>query len=182
MGYPHQDVFLLNHPASGLQASPMTRFLLVLLMVLCLPTVAFARPIPFARPVPGPIIRPISQPDQPWTPGHRGVDLAAQAEEPVRALRAGTITFAGQVNQVGWITIDHGGGLTTTYGPLAMPAVVFKGQRVAAGTVIGAIAPGESHLDLGARVPHPRWPKKHAYLNPLQLGQVWRIRLNPEGR
>lgn len=160
----------------------MTRFLLVFLYLLCLPGIALARPIPFTRPVPGAVIQPISQPDQPWTPGHRGVDLAAQPDDPVHALRPGTISYTGQVNQVGWVTVDHGGGLSTTYGPITMPAPVTKGQRVQAGTVIGTIAPGGTHLDLGARVPHPKWPKKHAYLDPLSLDQVWRVRLKPNGR
>lgn len=159
----------------------MTRFLISILCLLWLPAMASARPIPFTRPVPGPVIQAISQPDQPWTPGHRGVDLAAQPDEPVHVLRAGTISFAGQVNQVGWVTVDHGGGLSTTYGPLTMPAAVTKGQRVHTGSVIGTIAPGGTHLDLGARVPHPKWPKKHAYLDPLKLGQVWSIRLIPQG-
>lgn len=158
----------------------MTRFLFAFIVLLCLPGIAGARPIPFTRPVPGPIIQPIAQPDQPWTAGHRGVDLAAEPEEPVRALRSGTVTFAGLVNQVGWVTVDHGGGLSTTYGPITMPATVTKGEKVQSGTVIGTIAPGGSHLDLGARVPHPKWPKKHAYLDPLTLGQVWRVRLKPE--
>ncbi|WP_336250381.1 M23 family metallopeptidase [Stomatohabitans albus] len=151
----------------------------VVLVGWLVPQGALARPISYVRPVPGTVVQTLAEPKQPWTSGHRGVDLAATPGESVHAMRRGTIVFAGMVAGVGWVTIDHGGDLSTTYGPIAMPSAVRVGQVVHAGTVIGVVAPGQSHLDVGARVPHPTWRTHYRYLDPLSLEQQWIIRLKP---
>ena len=56
--------------------------------------------------------------------------------------------FAGQVAGVVWVTVDHGGGLRTSYGPLRRVAV-RRGGTVAAGAVL-AVAAGPLHF--GVRV------------------------------
>lgn len=172
-------------------SNPLTRrpalahWLVVILLSLLGTTLlvapVLAAPITFVRPVDGPLITEIQPPAQPWFPGHRGVDLAAQPGEPIRASRDGRITFAGQVAGTGWLTIDHGGGLETTYGPIALPPMVSAGTRVQAGHVIATLAPGQDHLDLGARTPHPHWPGHYRYLNPLELDHVWTIRIRAHG-
>src|SRR5690242_19929717 len=74
------------------------------------------------------VVRPFDPPPQPWLPGHRGVDLAAGAGAPVYAAGAGTVRFAGQVAGRGVVSVDHAGGLRTTYEPVT-PAVA-EGQAV----------------------------------------------------
>jgi murein DD-endopeptidase MepM/ murein hydrolase activator NlpD len=58
----------------------------------------------------------------PFGPGHRGVDLAAVAGAPVLAAGAGTVVFAGTVAGRGVVSVDHSGGLRTTYEPV-LPTV-----------------------------------------------------------
>ncbi|CAN5405474.1 hypothetical protein BH23ACT9_BH23ACT9_35920 [soil metagenome] len=126
-----------------------------------------AAPGAVVRPVPGAVVRPFDPPEHPYGPGHRGVDLAAVEGEDVRAALDGTVVFSGTVATVGWITLDHGGGLTTTYGPMA--ARVPPGTAVTAGEVIGQLALTE-HLDWGARLDGD-------YIDPMLLLRRWTIRL-----
>lgn len=120
-------------------------------------------------PVDGPVLRPFDPPDDRYGPGHRGVDLAAAPRTVVRASLPGVVSFSGQVARRGWVTVDHGGGLVTTYGVLA-PIDVRRGQRVAAGDPVGRLAPGAAHLDWGARLDDD-------YLDPLRLFASWRPHL-----
>jgi murein DD-endopeptidase MepM/ murein hydrolase activator NlpD len=154
---------------------------LVLLLALVLgpaPGLAARRdpPAPMAsaavRPVPGPVTRPFDPPPHPYGPGHRGVDLAADPGDPVRAALPGTVTFAGPVAGTAWVTVDHGGGLRTTYGDL-VPARA-AGDAVAAGGVVGHLVEGAHHLDWGARL-------DDAYLDPLDLLVRWRSHLTVPG-
>jgi hypothetical protein len=50
-----------------------------------------------------------------YGPGNRGLDYAVVAGAPVRAAGSATVTFAGRVAGTIAITLDHGGGLETTY-------------------------------------------------------------------
>lgn len=121
------------------------------------------------RPVDGPVVRPFEPPSHPYGPGHRGVDLAAEPGVPVRAALAGVVTFSGQVARRGWVTVDHGGGLVTTYGELD-PRVVTPGQPVPTGGVLGHLALGATHVDWGARL-------HGEYIDPLRLLGRWRPHL-----
>lgn len=112
------------------------------------------------RPVPGPVVAPFAPPENPYGAGSRGVDLAAAPGDEVRAALDGTVAFAGQVAGQGWVTLDHAGGLQTTYGVLDVG--VEQGQAVAAGDMLGTIAPGRDHLDWGAKL-------GGEYLDPLTL-------------
>lgn len=48
---------------------------------------------------------------------HRGIDISAREGTPIHATAAGVVTFAGVKGLLGKaIVIDHGHGLTTTYG------------------------------------------------------------------
>ena len=88
-------------------------------------------------------------PPSPWAAGHRGVDLAARAGQPVRAVAAGRVTFAGRVAGRGVVSLvlaGVGGGsgpLRTTYEPVR--ALVSEGERVAAGQVVGVLEDGPYH-------------------------------------
>jgi murein DD-endopeptidase MepM/ murein hydrolase activator NlpD len=133
---------------------------------------AGAAPSAAVRPVPGHVVRGFDPPAHPYGPGHRGVDLAADPGDRVRSALAGRIAFAGAVAHVGWVTVDHGGGLVTTYGDLAVdgPDPPRTGDRVRVGQVIGVLADRATHLDWGARL-------DGAYLDPTSLLLRWRLHL-----
>ena len=119
-------------------------------------------------PVAGAVDRAFVQPDGPYGPGHRGVDLRARPSEPVRAALPGTVRFAGRVVDESWITVTHADGLETTYG--GVTPTVAVGQRVALGQPIGRIRAGRRHLDWGARL-------GGGYIDPMGLLAGWRVRL-----
>jgi murein DD-endopeptidase MepM/ murein hydrolase activator NlpD len=116
-------------------------------------------------PVPGGVTRTFDPPPAPYTAGHRGVDLAAAEGAEVRAALPGLVRFAGRVGGAGWVTVDHGGGLETTYGRLG-PVLVSPGRRVLGGDVLGQLAPGTAHVDWGARL-------DGRYIDPLSLLGPW---------
>lgn len=97
-------------------------------------------------PVDGQIVRRFEAPGTEWGPGHRGIDLAVPAGTPVRAAAHGTVTFAGPVAGMVAVTIDHGGGLETTYSDLDA-AFVVRGTAVEQGGLLGRS--GETHDDMG---------------------------------
>lgn len=123
---------------------------------------------------PSPVLQGFDPPEQDWLPGHRGVDLDIAIGAPIAAAGSGTVHFAGTVAGTPTISINHDGGLRTTYQPVF--ARVSAGDHVVAGEIIGTLAPpinGEPGLHWGART----GPK--TYINPLDLlGEVI-IRLKP---
>lgn len=124
------------------------------------------------------VVTAFGAPANPYGAGHRGVDLAGVAGEPVLAARAGTVVFAGVVAGRGVVAVDHDDGLRTTYEPLA--PVVRGGQIVAAGAVLGLLLaghPGCSRVCLHWGVRRDRL----TYLDPLALLRPWRVRLLPWG-
>ncbi|MGN8552719.1 UNVERIFIED_CONTAM: M23 family metallopeptidase [Microbacterium sp. SLM126] len=107
--------------------------------------------------------------------GHRGIDLRADPRDAVRAPAGGTIAFSGAVAGRGILTIDHGGGLVTTFEPvesdLGAGASVRRGEEVAALALGGHSPPGALHF--GVRL-------DGEYVNPmLLLGGVPRAVLLP---
>lgn len=99
---------------------------------------------PLAPPVE--VARAFDPPDQPWLPGHRGVDLSASVGAPLRAPHAGTVTFSGVIAGRGVLVVTHGDGLRSTFEPVqdTVPAgtVVSAGQQVATvSAVAGHCAP-----------------------------------------
>ncbi len=87
-------------------------------------------------PVDGPISRHFEAPSTQWGPGHRGIDYRVAPGTSVAAAGDGTVTFAGDVAGVNAVTIDHGGGLETTYSDMA-EVLVSSGERVGAGRWVG---------------------------------------------
>lgn len=122
-------------------------------------------------PVPGAVVDRFDAPEVAWDPGSRGVKLSAAEGEPVRAALGGTVSFAGEVAGESWVTVQHGGGLDTTYG--VEPSVVV-GRRVRAGQVVGAVPAGADRVHWGARL-------RGEYLDPLSLLERWRPRLAAPG-
>ena len=75
----------------------------------------------------------------PFPEFHRGVDLAADYGDVVRAAAKGTVVWAGWDGGYGKeIEIDHGNGIRTWYCHLSRIAVV-DGQSVVKGAPIGAV-------------------------------------------
>jgi murein DD-endopeptidase MepM/ murein hydrolase activator NlpD len=70
---------------------------------------------------------------------HRGVDLAAPLNSPVRSIRSGRIVTVGTHRGLGqFIDVDHGGSLLSRYAHLSQ-AMVRAGQRVRQGEQIGMV-------------------------------------------
>ena len=87
---------------------------------------------------------------------HRGLDFPARIGAPIFATARGTVTFVGRKGGYGNVVeISHGQGLLTRYAHMSR-FEARVGQRVEAGTVIGAIgSTGRStgpHLHFEVRV------------------------------
>ena len=80
-----------------------------------------------------------------WSPGHRGVDLAATVGQPVLAAGAGTVSFSGVVAGRGVVTVRHAGGLRTTYEPVDGRAAV--GTAVRRGDRVGVLSAASGHCE-----------------------------------
>jgi murein DD-endopeptidase MepM/ murein hydrolase activator NlpD len=131
------------------------------------------------RPPPA-VARAFDAPPQDWHPGHRGVDLAGTAGQPVYAAGAATVVFAGLLAGRPVVSLAHPGGLHTSYEPVR--AAVRVGQHVTAVTVIGALVAGHPGCG-GAACLHwgAMWgPASGAhYVDPLGLLKSTPIRLKP---
>lgn len=146
------------------------RRILVLSLALALtgaatPVRAAVEPV-WGWPVVGPIIRGFDPPSDPYGAGHRGIDIAAAVGTPVLAPAAGTVTFAGKVGGQLYVTLDHGGGLLSTYSWVSA-VLVHKNDAVAAGATVALSGLGHpnsvvAHLHFGVK-------RDGAYVDPLEL-------------
>jgi murein DD-endopeptidase MepM/ murein hydrolase activator NlpD len=100
---------------------------------------------------PHPVLRPFDPPASRYGPGHRGVDLGAPAGQPVLASAEGVVVYAGPLAGRPVVSVEHAGGLRTTYEPV-LPAVT-AGQRVRRGQPIGFLLPGHPGCASGASAP-----------------------------
>lgn len=100
-----------------------------------------ARKLPFGNPSPGsditsrfgnrtdPFFRRLAL--------HAGIDFRVRSGTKIRSTGAGMVTEAGRSGGYGlMVEIDHGGGLRTRYAHLS-EVLVEKGDRIAAGAVVG---------------------------------------------
>jgi murein DD-endopeptidase MepM/ murein hydrolase activator NlpD len=123
------------------------------------------------------VVTPFHAPAGPFAAGHRGVDLAATVGAAVRAAGAGTVAFAGPVAGRPVVSVDHPGGLRTTYEPVT-PAV-RRGDPVARSDPLGAVAAAPGHC-LPATCLHWGLRRGEVYLDPLTLvGAGAAVRLLP---
>lgn len=150
---------------------------------------AAARPTP--RPEPGDrarwrwplrprptVLRQFRAPASTYGAGHRGLDLAADDGAVVLAVEGGVVTHAGVVAGRGTVSVEHAGGLRSTYEPV--DAVVTAGAVVSVGDVVGtfrardgpAHCGGRQCLHLGAR-------RAGSYLDPYPLLAGGRLALLP---
>ena len=71
---------------------------------------------------------------------HNGLDIQAGEGDAVKTAAAGTVTAVADDEMMGTtVTIEHGGGFTTTYASLQPDPPVTVGQQVAAGDIIGKV-------------------------------------------
>ena len=90
----------------------------------------------FRPPVEAPVADPFRPPEDRYGPGNRGIEYDTLPGQVVRAAAAGTVSFAGPVAGSLYVTVDHGGGVVSSYSFL-MRMSVRTGARVDQGRVIG---------------------------------------------
>ncbi|MFJ4224984.1 M23 family metallopeptidase [Microbacterium sp. NPDC089695] len=128
-------------------------------------------------PVDGPhrVTESFRAPAHAYGAGHRGIDIEAPIGSDVRAPADGVVMFRGTVVDRDVLSIQHSGGLVSSYEPLvsdlAVGTVVAAGDRIGVVAHGGHTAPGALHL--GVRL-------DDAYIDPLLLfGPVPRAVLLP---
>ena len=129
-------------------------------------------------PVSGPVLEAFDPPATPFGSGHRGIDIAVPIGTPIHAPAPGTVTFAGKVGGHVFLTIDHGGGLESTYSWLSALSV-RKGDQVTAGALVAWSGPGhpaevEPHLHMGAKL-YDVYVDPLSYLGPLSVSGFIRL-------
>ena len=160
---------------------------LLVLAALLTPVTAAADPPPSspARPVAlwvlplggAPSVgRAFEPPPHPYAAGHRGVDLVAADGAAVLAAGDGVVVFAGMVAGRPVVSVDHAGGLRTTYEPVV--AAVGAGTPVARGSPIGRLIAGHGGCPAAACL-HWGLRRGETYLDPLTLLRPPRVRLLP---
>ena len=110
----------------------------------------------YAWPVVGPVLRGFEAPQDPYGPGHRGIDIGAPFGTDLVAAQDGTVAFAGWVAGSLFVSIEHDDGVRTTYSWLS-GLIIEKGDVVTRGQIIGQTGQGHPgsltpHLHFGARV------------------------------
>lgn len=112
------------------------------------------------------VARRFDRPDQPWLPGHRGVDLAAAVGQSVLAPTDGRVTWTGVIAGRSVVVVSHDGGLRSTFEPVV--AVVPVGAAVSRGRGIGAVAATPGHCAPRTCL-HWGVLRGETYLDPLAL-------------
>ena len=132
---------------------------------------AAAQGVRFMPPVDAPISDPYRPPATPYGPGNRGIEYATTPGVDVRASGDGVVAFAGIIAYERYVSIDHQGGIRTTYSYLATIEVVV-GQQITQGEVVGTAG---TRLHFGAR-------RFGVYIDPASLFETAaprRVRLIP---
>ncbi|NIH68029.1 murein hydrolase activator EnvC family protein [Modestobacter marinus] len=122
------------------------------------------------------VSRPFDAPATPYAAGHRGVDLAGAVGGQVLSAGDGVVAFAGMVAGRPVVSVDHAGGLRTTYEPVA-PGV-SAGQPVVRGSPLGVLVAGHDGCPVDACL-HWGLRRGETYLDPLSLLRPPRVRLLP---
>lgn len=142
---------------------------------------ARTEPTVFGWPLAGghEVTRPFDAPITTYGPGHRGVDLAGRPGSAVLAAGDGLVLYAGTLAGRSVVSIEHRGGLRTTYEPVA-PAVTV-GQHVGRGQEIGRLEPGHPECAAPAPMTCLHWGARRRlhYLDPLRLLGRSHVRLLP---
>jgi murein DD-endopeptidase MepM/ murein hydrolase activator NlpD len=122
------------------------------------------------------VVRAFAAPADRYGPGHRGVDLAGIPGEPVLSAGDGIVVFAGMVAGRPVVSVQHDGGLRTTYEPVT--PTVGAGEAVARGSPIGILLAGHPGCAVAACL-HWGLRRGEGYLDPLLLLRPPRLRLLP---
>jgi murein DD-endopeptidase MepM/ murein hydrolase activator NlpD len=114
---------------------------------------AAAAPARWSWPVATPhaIVRPFIAPASEYAAGHRGIDIAARGA--VVAPADGVVHFAGVVVDRPVLSIEHPGGVLSSYEPVT--SELRAGDVVTRGEVIGEVQPGHCRspcLHFGVRI------------------------------
>lgn len=117
----------------------MHRFVLAMILLVVAPgppeSEAARQPcLGLTSPVSGPVIHPFGPKGQ--YAGHWGIDIAVPLDTTVQAADGGVVTFSGTVAENKTVSIDHGGGLKTSYSFLASRSV-GRGAWLMAGGGLG---------------------------------------------
>lgn len=171
---------LASRPTGAVIAG-LTLGILTVLAVLAGPVRAQPAPVPAAgwvAPLPEPltVTRTFDPPETRYGAGHRGVDLAAPPGSTIVAAGPGTVVFAGPLAGRGVVSVEHAGGLRTTYEPVA--ALVAAGQAVSGGQPIGELTAGHPGCPSTACL-HWGLRRGEVYLDPLALLSLGPVRLFP---
>ncbi len=131
-------------------------------------------------PVAGPVIRGFDPPASPYGSGHRGIDIAAPAGSVAVAPADGRVSFAGPVGGRLFLTIDHGGGLESTFSWVSA-LQVRRGDLVVQGQPVARTGGGHSgdlvaNLHFGVKL-NDAYVDPLDYLGPLDITAL--IRLAP---
>jgi len=137
-------------------------------------TMALLLAAPCGSP-PGPVARPFAPVGR--YAGHWGIDYAMETGSVVTAVSNGVVTFAGPVAGMRSVTIDHGGGVRTSYSYLESIGVSI-GDRVRRGHVLGT-----SGTDHGLSALHFSVRVHGSYVDPSFMFSCNRgtVRLSPVG-
>jgi murein DD-endopeptidase MepM/ murein hydrolase activator NlpD len=111
--------------------------------------------------VPGPVRDPFRPPPGPFAAGNRGIEYGTTPGEPVRAVGAGVVVFAGPVAGRLVVSVVHPDGLRSSATGLAS-VLVSVGLPVLRGTPIGTAG---TTVHLGVR-------RDGRYIDPASL---WRL-------
>nr|BFE62775.1 hypothetical protein GCM10020063_073010 [Dactylosporangium thailandense] len=133
----------------------------------------------FQAPLDGPVTvtRGFEPPSDRYAAGHRGVDLAGAPGQTVRSAGEGTVVFAGMVGGRPVVSVEHPGGVRTTYEPVS--ATVVRGQAVSRGTPLGTLRPGHPNCPVTACLHWGLRTDGSVYLDPMTLLRAARVRLLP---
>ncbi|MGH2774269.1 MAG: peptidoglycan DD-metalloendopeptidase family protein [Actinomycetota bacterium] len=148
-------------PAAG------TVGLAVLLVCMSLPAIANPQQRTLIPPVDAAIARGFDLPKGQFGPGNRGLDYAVVAGAPVRAAGSGTVTFAGPVAGTVAVTLDHEGGLETTYTGMRELYVV-RGETIDQGHWLGET---DDRFHFGVKLDDIYVDPK-GYLGPIDTGDA----------
>lgn len=136
----------------------------MLSLLAALASLTFPSPCPgLALQEPIQVVRPYG-PTGRWS-GHFGMDISIAEGSPVRSVGAGTVSFVGEVAGRLSVTVDHGGGIRTSYSYLES-TLVTRGRRLGRGTVVGYAG-----VHGGTRAVHLSLRVGDTYLDPEVLGR-----------
>jgi hypothetical protein len=155
--------------------------LLVVIAAVAWPSTGAAA-VPWTWPATGAIVRGFDPPDDPYGAGHRGIDIAAAVGSVAVAPDDGVVTFAGKVGGRLFLTIDHGGGVSSTCSWLTS-VLVRKNDHVRRGQPVATTGWGHPEMPMpqlhfGVRV-NGTYVDPMAFLGPLSVAAL--IRLAPLG-